>query len=67
MESWILCDVPVRDRCVRPHVLTFLRQGDEWVFRMEMPAIFHKFIVGSRVSRISGSQPAGFGLKTTLT
>ena len=28
----------------------FLRnQGDEWVFRMEMAAIFHKFIVGSRV------------------
>ncbi|CAK8992733.1 unnamed protein product [Durusdinium trenchii] len=23
-------------------------EGDEWVFRMEMPAIFHKFIVGSR-------------------
>ena len=30
--------------------VVFLRnQGDEWVFRMEMPAIFHKFIVGSRV------------------
>lgn len=24
-------------------------QGDEWVFRMEMAAIYHKFIVGSRV------------------
>ncbi|CAE7458477.1 HISN3 [Symbiodinium pilosum] len=23
-------------------------EGDEWVFRMEMPAIFHRFIVGSR-------------------
>lgn len=23
-------------------------QGDEWIFRMEMPAVFHKFIVGAR-------------------
>ena len=28
-------------------------QGDEWVFRMEMPAIFHKFIVGSRAAALA--------------
>ena len=39
-----------------------ISKGDEWVFRMEMPAIFHKFIVGSRAGgsqQIPGVSPHG--------